>query len=89
VVKSPTKAYLVNKTERVTSDGEFVPCFRQGKDDLRKRDRITLFRLTKKLYLDELAAAGGDGTAIMRGIKRMAVQGDMWPVLIRQQVKFN
>jgi hypothetical protein len=49
------------------------PCFRQKKSELRKGDRITLFHLLKGRYLDELAAAGGDGTDIMRRIKRRAV----------------
>jgi hypothetical protein len=37
-------------------------------------DRITLFHLMKNLHLDELAAAGGNGTDIMREIKRQAVR---------------
>ncbi len=77
VLKSPTKGYRVYKTERVTCDGELVPCFRQKKEDLRKGDRIILFHLMKKLYLDELAVAGGEGTDIMRRIKRAAVQEGM------------
>jgi hypothetical protein len=74
LLKSPRKAYRVYRTERVTSDGEIVPCFRQRKSELRKGDRITLFHLMKGLYLDELAAAGGDGTDMMRRIKRAAVR---------------
>jgi hypothetical protein len=74
VLKSPKNAYRVYKTERVTSDGECVPCFRQRKSELRKGDRITLFHLMKNLHLDELAAAGGEGTDMMRRIKRAAVR---------------
>jgi len=72
VLKSPCKAYRVYKTEYVTEDGEVVPCFRQRKSELREGDRITLFHLMKNLYLDELAMAGGDGTDLMRKIKRAA-----------------
>jgi hypothetical protein len=52
LLKSPRKAYRIYKTERVTSDGELVPCFRQRKSELRKGDRITLFHLMKGLHLD-------------------------------------
>jgi hypothetical protein len=74
LLKSPRKAYRIYRTERVTGDGEVVPCFRQKKSELRKGDRITLFHLLKELHLDELAAAGGEGTDIMRRIKRRAVR---------------
>jgi hypothetical protein len=74
LLKSPQKAYRIYKTERVTSDGEIVPCFRQRKSELRKGDRITLFHLMKGLHLDELTAAGGEGTDVMRKIKRRAVR---------------
>jgi hypothetical protein len=74
LLKSPQKAYRIYKTERVTSDGECVPCLRQRKSELRKGDRITLFHLLKGLHFPELAAAGGEGTDIMRRIKRAAVR---------------
>jgi hypothetical protein len=71
-LKSPQKAYRIYKTKRVTSDGEVVPCLRQKKSKLRKGERITLFHLMKGLYLDELAAAGGEGADITRRVKRAA-----------------
>ena len=74
LLKSPQKAYRFYRTERVTCDGELVPCFRQKKSELRKGDRITLFHLMKGLRFPELAAAGGEGTDIMRKIKRRAVR---------------
>jgi hypothetical protein len=74
VLKSPKSAYRIYKTNRVTSDGEVVPCFRQNKSELRKGDHITLFHLIKPLYLDELAAGGGDGTGMPRRIKKAAVR---------------
>jgi hypothetical protein len=74
LMKSPKNAYRIYKTERMTPDGELVPCFRQRKSELRKGDRITLFHLMKNLHFAELAAAGGEGTVIMRRIKRRAVR---------------
>jgi hypothetical protein len=74
LLKSPQKAYRIYKTERMTPDGELVPCLRQRKSELRKGDRITLFHLMKGLHFPELAAAGGDRTDIMRKIKRAAVR---------------
>jgi hypothetical protein len=73
LLKSPKNAYRIYRTERVTSDGELVPCFRQRKSQLGKGDRITLFHLLKSFHLPDLGAAGGDGTHIMRRIKRRAV----------------
>jgi hypothetical protein len=72
ILKSPRTAYRIYRTERVTSDGEIVPCFRQSKSDLRKGDRITLCHLMKRLYLDELAVGGGEGTDMLRRIKQAA-----------------
>jgi hypothetical protein len=69
----PNNRDRIYKTERMTTDGELVPCFRQRKSELRKGDRITLFHLMKGLSLPELAAAGGEGTDMMRPIKRRAV----------------
>lgn len=74
LLKSPKRAYRIYKTERMIADGELVPCFRQGKSELRKGDRITLFHLMKDLRLPELAAAGGEGTDMMRRIKRRTVR---------------
>jgi hypothetical protein len=72
MLKSPRKAYRIYKANRVTSDGEVVPCFRQKKSDLRKGDHITLFHLMKGLYLDNLAVGGGDGAGMLRRIKKAA-----------------
>jgi hypothetical protein len=72
MLKSPQKAYRICKTSRVTAAGEIVPCFRQRKSDLRKGERIDLFHLMKGLYLDELAMGGGEGTEMLRRIKRRA-----------------
>jgi hypothetical protein len=74
MLKSPCKAYRIYKTDRVTSDGEVVACFRQRKSELRKGDRITLFHLMKRLYLDELAVGGGDGAGLLRRIKKAAAR---------------
>jgi hypothetical protein len=74
MLKSPRKAYRIYKTERVTSDGEVVRCFRQKKSVLRKGDQITLFHLMKDLYLDELAVGGGEGTDVLRRVKQAALR---------------
>jgi hypothetical protein len=74
MLKSPQKAYRIYKTDRVTSGGEVVACFRQRKSELRKGDRITLFHLMKTLYLDELAVGGGDGAGMLRRIKKAAAR---------------
>jgi hypothetical protein len=73
ILKSPRKAYRLYRGQRITKDGEILTCLKQRKSDLRHGDRITLFHLMKKLTLDQLAVAGGDGTAVMRRIKRRAV----------------
>jgi hypothetical protein len=36
-------------------------------------ERLTLFRLMKDLYLDQLAVAGGEGTDILRRVRRQAL----------------
>jgi hypothetical protein len=53
----------------MTDDEKIVLCFRQSKSELRKGDRITLFHLMKNPHFPELAAAGGDGTDIIRASK--------------------
>lgn len=52
--KTPHKAYRIG------------PTFIQGKSDLRHGQRITLFHLLKKHWLDALLIAGGEGVAIRR-----------------------
>jgi hypothetical protein len=70
VLKGPRKAYRLFKWEQVTADGEIVQRFKQKKDDLRPGERLSLFRLMKDMYLDQLALAGGEGAAILRRLKR-------------------
>jgi len=74
MLKAPRKAYRLYKYEQVTADGEIVLRFKQKKDDLRPGERLTLFRLMKDLYLDQLALAGGEGAEILRRVKRRALQ---------------
>jgi hypothetical protein len=74
LLKVPKNAYRIYKTERVAADGECVACFRQSKSELRHGDRITLFHLMKDLYLDELAVAGGEGTDVLRRIKKAVLR---------------
>jgi hypothetical protein len=62
-----TASSVPARNNRVTLDGDGVPCFRQKKSDLRKGDGITFM---KNLYLDELAVGGGDDTGMLRPIKK-------------------
>jgi hypothetical protein len=70
VLKAPKKAYRLYKWDIVSPDAEIIPKFKQWKDDLRPGERITLLRLMQDLYLDQLAVAGGEGTDILRRVKR-------------------
>ncbi|PWT86629.1 MAG: hypothetical protein C5B58_01085 [Acidobacteria bacterium] len=72
MLKSPSKAYRIYRAKN--GDEDEIK-FRQIKSDLRPGDRIDLFHLTKGLYLDELAVGGGEGTDMLRRIKR-AVLGE-------------
>jgi hypothetical protein len=74
VLKAPKKAYRLYKWETVSPDGEIIPKFKQWKDDLRPGERVTLFRLMKDMYLDQLAVAGGEGTDMLRRIKRRVLR---------------
>jgi hypothetical protein len=58
----------------VSLDGEIIPKFKQWKDDLRPGERLTLLQLMQDMYLDQLAVAGGEGAAILRRVKRRALQ---------------
>jgi hypothetical protein len=66
MLKITDKSYRIYKDEKITSDGEIIPCFRQSKAKLRKGERITLFHLLKRLDLDDLAMAGGEGERILK-----------------------
>jgi hypothetical protein len=58
----------------ITADGEATCTFRQKKSDLRPGERVAVFRLMQDLYLDQPAVAGGEGVAIIRRVKRRALQ---------------
>jgi hypothetical protein len=74
VLKAPRKAYRLFKREFMTADGEVICTFRQKKGDFRPGERLTVFRLMQDFYLDQLAVAGGEGTDMLRRIKRRALQ---------------
>ena len=74
VLKAPKKAYRLFKREFITADGEVICTFRQKKADFRPGERLTVFRLMQDMYLDQLAVAGGEGTDMLRRIKRRALQ---------------
>jgi hypothetical protein len=58
----------------VSPDGEFIPKFKQWKDDLRPGERLTLLRLMQDIYLDQLAVGGGEGTAMLRRMRRRVLR---------------
>ncbi len=74
LLKAPRKAYRLYRVECVTPDGEIVWQFRQRTSELRPGERLTLLRLMKDMYVDRLAVAGGEGTAILRRVKRRALR---------------
>ena len=74
VLKAPKKAYRLFKREFMTADGEVICTFRQKKADFRRGERLTVFGLMQDMYLDQLAVAGGEGTDLLRRIKRRALQ---------------
>jgi uncharacterized protein YqfB (UPF0267 family) len=58
----------------MTAGGEVICAFRQKKADFRPGERLTVFRLMQDMYLDQLAVAGGEGTNMLRRVKRRALQ---------------
>jgi hypothetical protein len=87
MVKSPSKAYRVSVRDRedetghpiTDADGVVLQQFKQGKADLRHGDRIVLFHAMKRLHLDKLAVAGGEGASLLRAAKRIALKPDEVP----------
>jgi hypothetical protein len=75
MLKSPCKAYRIYHAKNGSGDGDEIS-FRQIKSDLRPGDHIDLFHLMKRLYLDELAVAGGEGSDLLKRIKRVARRAD-------------
>jgi hypothetical protein len=71
-LKAPMKAYRLYKWKFPNAD--IGPKSKQWKDDLRPGERLTLFRLMKDMYLDQLAVAGGEGTDMLRRVKRRVAQ---------------
>jgi hypothetical protein len=71
MLKSPRKAYRIYHAKR-GSGSEAAVSFRRIKTDLRPGDHVDPFRLLKNLYLDELALGGGEGSEVLKQIKRAA-----------------
>jgi hypothetical protein len=71
MLKSPCKAYRIYRAKN-RSGAEDEVSFRQIKSDLRAGDHIDLFHLMKGLYRDELAVGGGEGTGLLKRIKKTA-----------------
>ena len=68
MLKSPCKAYRIYHAKN-PRNGEQIG-FRQIKSDLRPGDHVDLFHLLKNFYLDQLAVGGGEGTDLLKRIKR-------------------
>jgi len=76
MLKSPKDSYrLFKRTSTKPKAAAPGRLYFQKKGRLRPGERVTLFRLMKDLYLDNLAFAGGQGTEILRHAKRRALQG--------------
>jgi hypothetical protein len=73
ILKAPRKAYRLFKRVQITADGEVIDKFKQKKSDFRPGERVTILRLMQDMHLDQLAIAGGEGTDILRRIKRQAL----------------
>lgn len=81
LLKSPSKAYRVSVRDRedgsgepiTDADGVVLQQFKQGKAKLRHGERIVLFHAMKRLHLDRLAVAGGEGAKLLRTAKRLAL----------------
>jgi hypothetical protein len=73
ILKAPRKAYRLFKRELITADGEVIDKFKQKKCDFRPGEHVTVLRLMQDMHLDQLAIAGGEGTDILRRIKRQAL----------------
>jgi hypothetical protein len=71
MLKSPCKAYRIYHAKNGSGTGDEIS-FRQIKSDLRPGDHVDLFHLMKGLYLDVLAVGGGEGTDMLKRIKRAA-----------------
>ena len=74
LAKSPRKAYRLGRGEYQTKDGELLPYFKINKQNLGSGECITLFRLMKHLYLDQLSFAGGEGVKILAVAKKQALR---------------
>jgi hypothetical protein len=74
VLKAPRKAYRLFKREIITPDGEVISKFKQKRSDFRPGERVAVLRLMQDMHLDQLAIAGGEGTNMLRRIKRQALR---------------
>ena len=72
MLKAPRKEYRVYKSRGSEAEGT-EPRFRQRKQTLRPGNRIKLFHLLKRLHLDGLALAGGDGVRLLKETKQTAL----------------
>ena len=73
--KWPRKAYRVGRKQTEASEGTIAVELVHSKSDLRPGQYVSLFHLLKRLSLDELLVAGGEGVEIRRrALRRIPVR---------------
>ena len=71
ILKYPHKAYRIG-ARRDAESGETH--FQLNKDGIRSGERLTLQRLMKRAYLDQMTLAGGDGINILERTKQIVLR---------------
>lgn len=66
MLKTPRKSYRIGRKELCDPEGRVDFKFMQNKSDLRPGERVTLFLLLKRFWLNELTVAGGEGVELRR-----------------------
>jgi hypothetical protein len=73
IVKSLCKEYSVGKLSE-PDEKTGVPKCRHNKRNIRPGTRVKLFHLMKRMYLDQLAMAGGEGRTLLTRVKTAALR---------------
>jgi hypothetical protein len=68
IIKAPCKEYSIGKRRKADERTGFAR-FKQNSRQLRPGHRVALFNLMRRMYLDELSMAGGEGCELLRRIK--------------------
>jgi hypothetical protein len=73
IVKSPRKEYSIGRRRNSDKNSETAR-FKQNSRNIRPGNRVKLFHLMRKIYLDQLAMAGGEGSKLLQDIKYAALR---------------